>query len=109
MLKCDKVELLLVRKDLLDSSDPAIIQSHLDPARVMGGRRQDILYNPDRSFAGPLIGFQNDFDALTGANVLAILAVHMGSDTLLGGRVDICVFHGSLGSWRRTSVTRRQV
>lgn len=66
----------LVREDLLYSPDTAIIQSHLDPARVVGGGREYILYNPDRSAAGSLILLQDDLDSLTGSNILPILAIH---------------------------------
>lgn len=69
----------LVRKDLLHPADPAIIQSHLDSAGVVGGGREYILHNPDRSAAGSLILLQDDFDALTGSNVFPILAVHIFS------------------------------
>lgn len=69
----------LVRKDPLYSPDPAIIQSHLDPARVVRGGREYILHNADRSAAGSLILFQDDFDALTGSNVFPILTVHIFS------------------------------
>jgi hypothetical protein len=92
--------LLLVRKDLLYPTDPPILQSHLDAARVVGGRRQDILYNPDRSVAGSLVLFQDDRDVLTGTNVLAILAVHIGSDALfyeppaLACSMAFCEIHG---------------
>jgi hypothetical protein len=43
---------------------------------VVGGGREYILHNPDRSATGSLILFQNDFDSLTGPNVLPILAIH---------------------------------
>jgi len=67
---------LLIRKDFLYPSDPAVLQPHFDPARMEGGRSKDILYNPDRSAAGSLVFFQDDCDALSGSNVTAILAVH---------------------------------
>jgi hypothetical protein len=101
--------LLLVRKDLLYPSDPPIFQSHLDAARVVGGRRQDNLHNPDRSVAGSLVLFLDNCDALTGTNVAAILAVHTGPDTLLSEPADIGVLDGFLGNSRHAKVTHRQV
>ncbi len=58
------------------ASDLAVNQPHLDPARMEGGRCQDILHDPNGAFAGSLVLFQNDLDALSRSNGAALSAVH---------------------------------
>jgi hypothetical protein len=68
--------ILLIRKDLLYPSNLAVFQPHFDPARMEWGGCKDILHDPNCPFAGSLVLFENNFDALSGSNVAALLTVH---------------------------------
>ncbi len=84
-----QMSLLLVRKDLLYPSDPAVIQPHFDPARMEKGGCKDILHDSNGAFAGSLVLFQNNFDALSGPNVAALLTVHCTLPLLLHADHDL--------------------
>jgi hypothetical protein len=68
--------LLLVRKNLLYPSDPAILQPHFDPMRMEGGICQNVLHHSSGAFACSLVLFQDNFDELSGPNTAALLTVH---------------------------------
>jgi hypothetical protein len=76
VLRVVQFRLLLPRKDLLYPSDLAIGQAHLNPAGMEGGGCQDVFDDPNGPFAGSLILFQDNFDALSRLNGVALLAVH---------------------------------
>ena len=68
--------LLLLRQDCLHSPNLTGIQPHFDPARMVLGRSQDVLHNPDRSLAAALILLQDNFNAQARPNIFALLSSH---------------------------------
>jgi len=68
--------LSIVRKHLLHPPDLSVFEPYLDPTRMKGGRSKNILHGPNGSFAGSLVLFQNNCDALSGPNVTALLTAH---------------------------------
>jgi hypothetical protein len=69
----------VVINDLIDSTDLAGFQPHLDAVRMVSGARQNILYDSARSPSRPLILFLDDPNFKSGFDVFTILAVHFNS------------------------------
>jgi hypothetical protein len=68
--------LSLVFQDLLYPPDPAVFQPHLDPMRMVAGRRKNVFDNPGSTSAGSLILLQNNFHPRTGPNISSLTPIH---------------------------------
>jgi hypothetical protein len=97
-----QLSLFLIRKDLLHPSYLAVFQPHFDTARMEWGGCKDILHDPNCPFTGALVFFKNNFDALSGSNIAALLTVHC---TLSSVAADCLLARGSFSCLPYFAVT----